>query len=140
MKKMFKSFFLTIGISLSAYVVGCIIADIVGHGNLTFSDWQFTKSAVGIILIAAGFSVPSLVYESKRLPYWAKVLIHMGIGCAVMLAISFSMGWIPLHSGWKICILTVAVQLLLSFVIWFCISARNKKLAERMNQKIKEKQ
>lgn len=95
--------------------------------------------AIGAMLVGVGFSVPAIIYESEKLPYGIKVLIHMGIGCTVMLVTALLVGWIPLEEGWKICTFTVAAEIMAAFLIWLCFSTHYKKMAKKMNQRIKEK-
>ncbi|MFB0920375.1 MAG: DUF3021 domain-containing protein [Oscillospiraceae bacterium] len=135
----------TIGFTLFGIIIGSAIFAIVGicfdikyHGNYSMSDWSYTKMVVSSMLVGIGFSVPSLVYDNEKLPQTIKILIHMGIGCVVMLAVSFSVGWIPLEAGWLVCSSTIAGYLLFAFAIRFICSFYFKREAKQINEKIQK--
>lgn len=139
MNRVIKIALFGIAIGLSIFVIIGIAFDIAYGGTFTLINWRFTKMAVGAMLVGIGFSVPSMIYESEKLPYGIKVLFHMGIGCTVMLVTALLVGWIPLGAGWKICMFAVAAEILAAFLIWRCFLTYYKKMAKQMNQKIKEK-
>lgn len=139
MNRVIRTALLGIAIGLSIFVIIGIAFDIAYSGTFTLVNWEFTKMAIGAMLVGVGFSVPSIIYESEKLSYGIKVLIHMGIGCTVMLVTALLVGWIPLEAGWKICTFAVAAEILAAFLIWLCFSTHYKKMAKQMNQRIKEK-
>ena len=62
----------------------------------------------------------------------------MGIGCAIFLIIAFTVGWIPVQmETWK-CILIVIAELSLSLVLWIIFVVYYKKVAKKMDEKIKD--
>lgn len=65
-----------------------------------------------------------------------KILFHMGIGNAVFLIISFSVGWISLSWGVKGCILAVCIEVLITFGLWLIFALYYKNLAKKMNKKL----
>ena len=68
-----------------------------------------------------------------------KILFHMGIGNAVFLIISFSVGWISLSWGVKGCILAVRIEVLITFGLWLIFALYYKNLAKKMNEKLQAK-
>lgn len=139
MNRVIRATLLGAAIGLSIFVIIGITFDIAHSGTFMLVNWEFTKMAIGSMLVGVGFSVPSMIYESEKLAFGIKVLIHMGIGCTVMLVIAFLVGWIPLKAGWKICTFAVVAEILIAFLIWLCFSIHYKKIAKQMNQRIKEK-
>ena len=140
MKNVFKWSIFGILIGCSIFTAVGIFFDITNHGNFTLTNWSYTKMAIGAMLVGIGFSMPSIVYSNEKLHNAVKVMIQMGIGCAVMLAVAFSVGWIPVESGWKICALAVVGYLLSAFIIWLGFSCYFRREAKQINKKIQQKQ
>ncbi len=140
MKNIYKFIIFGIMISCTIFAVIGVFFDTANHGNFTLINWSYTKMVMGAMLIGIGFSVPALVYDSEKLPQAIKVLIHMGIGCVVMLTVAFSVGWIPLEAGWKVCTLAVGGYLVSAFVIWLACTCYFKREAKQINERIMKKQ
>lgn len=136
-----------IKLSLSGIAIGCTIFTFIGiiinffnNGSFELLQWSFTKMAIGSMIVGMGFSIPSLIYESRKISLLVKILIHMGIGCAIMLITSFTVGWIPLSLGLFIPASIILSMFITAFIIWLCFFTYYKKQAQKMNKKIKEKQ
>lgn len=138
-KNVFRTVFMGMGIGLSIFALTGIIFNILYQGEFVLHDWSYTKMAVGSMAVGIGFSLPSMVYRSRHLPFAMKILIHMGIGCTVMLVTAAYVGWIPFESGWKISLFSILCEVVIAFLIWLGFSRHYKKLAVQMNEKIKEK-
>lgn len=127
-----------IGTALSLFALFGMAFDCFYGGSLVFEDWVYTKMVLGTIAVGAGFSVPTLIYESKKLPYGIKVLIHMGCGCVVMLVTGFIVGWIPRERGVFACVLAAAAQIAVAFVWWAGYTWQFQRMAKKMNDRIRE--
>ena len=55
-------------------------------------------------------------------------MIHMGIGCIVLLLTSWVVGWIPREQGLLGIAKIAAEQLLIAFGIWFGFYLNQKKI------------
>ena len=139
MKKFLHALLFGMAIGCSIFTLVGIAFDIRNSGRHLMEHWSYTKMALGALFVGIGFSAPTPVYDSTRLPLGLKVLIHMGVGCTVMLIIAFAVGWIPTGAGVKVCLLVIGCELLSAFVIWLCCYRHYKKLAEQMNEKIKSR-
>ena len=64
----------------------------------------------------------------------------MVIGCVVMLAIAFLVGWIPTDRGLVPALLAILAMLLTALVIAVFSYRRQKKLAERINRELEQRQ
>ena len=133
-------------ISLQGICIACtiftifgIIFDLSGIEGLSFGTGEFTKQAIGAIFIGIAFSAPSEIYNNEKLPFPLKFIFHMGIGCTVYLITAFKVGWISADFGWKNCLLLIAIELLVAFIIWLGFANHYKKLAKNMNKRIQEK-
>lgn len=138
MQRVFILLIKGIGAALVCFTLGGIIWDTINSGNYTLTNWAYTKMVVGCIIVGTGFSLPALIYYNPTIPYPIKVIIHMGIGCAIFLIIAFTVGWIPVQmETWK-CILIVIAELSLSLVLWIIFVVYYKKVAKKMDEKIKD--
>jgi hypothetical protein len=138
MKKLLKNILLGIGLGSAVFLIICIVFDILGGGSFSLSHWLFTKMAIGSMIVGVGFSVPSMVYDKDRLSRGVQSVIHMGIGSAIMLAVAFIVGWIPVSSGWLACALTILGELFLAFLIWLVFALYYRRLAKEMNKRLQD--
>lgn len=83
MQRVFSLLIKGIGAALVCFTLGGIIWDTINSGNYTLTNWAYTKMVVGCIIVGTGFSLPALIYYNPTIPYPIKVIIHMGIGCAI---------------------------------------------------------
>lgn len=126
-----------IGMALSLFAVFGVFFDVINDGVYCFENFSYTRMVIGAIAVGIGFSIPALIYESKRLSYAIKVFIHMGIGCTILLITGFAVGWITVDNGAFVCIAVVALEFLLAFFIWAGFTLYYRKMAKRMNEQIK---
>ena len=138
-KDLLKSTVISIGMALTIFCLVGIFFDIYYGGNFSLSDYGYTKMALGSIIVGLGFGVPTVVYNKESLPTPVKVIIHMGIGCAIYTAVAFAVGWFGASTTPVQGIIIAAIQLLVAFVIWFCFMRYYRKEAKKMNEKIQAK-
>lgn len=136
MKATLKNILTGIGLGSALFAIAGITFDVIYSGNFQLSNWLYTKMAIGAMLVGVGFSVPSAIYNNDKLSLGIQTLIHMGIGCTVLLFVAFYVGWIPLAAGWVACVLAVLGELLVAFLIWLAFAFYYKRMAKRMNDKI----
>lgn len=136
MKSILRSTGITIGISAVIFCIIGLIIDLHFHGDFRMNHYGFSKMVLGTLVVGLGFGLPSLIYENDRLPLPLKSLIHMGIGCTIMLITAFATGWIPRHSGSSALIFTILGEIALALLIWFCFYLHNKRLVKRLNEQI----
>lgn len=137
-KKVFKSIFYGIVWGWMFFVLTYLVFDLLGasvvteHLNETFR-WQ----ALGSALVGMGFATPSIVYTSERLRLWQQLLIHLGIGMPVYLAVAFWLGWMPRQSAGAV-VGFVLLALVIFFLIWSCFFLYNRHEAKRMNERLRQ--
>jgi hypothetical protein len=122
-----------------ALAIFCIVGmffDITNGGNFSMEGYQFTKMVIGSAIVGIGFGVPTVVYNSEKLPMPVKVLIHMGPGCVIYTIVAYAVGWFG-GSATPVQGLAIAgIQLVVAFIIWFCFNTYYRKEAKQMNEKI----
>jgi hypothetical protein len=129
----------TAGSIAAAAVIFCVIGiifDISNKGTMYLTDYSFTKMAIGAFAVGLGFGVPSIVYQNENISLLIKTLIHMGIGCAVLLITGYLVGWIPVKEGPVTIAAYIAGEVALAFVIWAFYYHSMKKMAKEMNDQI----
>lgn len=136
MKVTLKNILTGFGLGSALFVIAGIIFDMVSSGTFELSNWSYTKMAVGSILIGIGFSVPSAIYDNDKFSLGLQTLIHMGLGCIVLLLVAFNVGWIPIAAGWPAILLAVLGQLVIAFLLWLVFAFHYKQLAQKMNDRI----
>lgn len=138
LKDLLKSTVISIGMALAIFCCVGVFFDIINGGTFTLTDHRFTKMVIGSALVGIGFGVPSMVYNSEKLPMPVKVLIHMGIGCTIYTLVAYSVGWFGGSATITQGLVIAAIQLLVAFIIWFCFMRFYRKEAKQMNEKIQE--
>jgi len=141
-KEIVKSTVISIGIALTIFCIIGIVFDVTLGGTFSLEDYRFTKMIAGCVLVGLGFGVPTVVYNSERMPYPLKVIIHMGIGCAVYLPVAYFVGWFGPVSIFKSPVqvaVIVTVQIAIAFVIWMFFALYYRKEARKMNERIQAK-
>ncbi|MGI6721299.1 MAG: DUF3021 domain-containing protein [Anaerovoracaceae bacterium] len=139
MKKALNTAFIGIGLALAIFAVIGVIFDIYYGGTFVMQGYSFTRMIAGTVCVGLGFSLPTMIYRRESLAFGLKVLFHMGIGCAVMVATAFAVGWVPDGLPWWYCLLIIAGDIGIAFLIWLGFSHHYRTLASRMNRALQEK-
>ncbi|MBR3396300.1 MAG: DUF3021 domain-containing protein [Lachnospiraceae bacterium] len=135
-RDLLKSTVISIGMAMAIFCLVGIVFDIGYKGNFSLDHYRFTKMVVGCVLIGLGFGVPSGIYRKDSLPMPIRVIIHMGIGCAVYTVVACAVGWIGGSATIGQGILIAAIQLAVAFIIWFLFMRYYRAEAKKMNEKI----
>ena len=135
-KDLLKSVVISIGMALVIFSLVCVVFDICNKGSFSLENYRLTKMVAASVIVGLGFGVPTVVYNSERLPMPVKVIIHMGIGCAIYTAVAFAVGWFGGSTTPVQGIIIAVIQLAVAFIIWFCFMRYYRKEAKKMNEKI----
>ncbi len=135
-KDLLKSTVISIGMALTIFSFVGMFFDLINGGNFSMEGYQFTRMVIGSVAVGLGFGVPTVVYNSERLPLPVKILIHMGTGLVIYTVVAYSVGWIGGSATIGQGIVIAGIQLLVAFVIWFCFMRYYRKEAKKMNEKI----
>lgn len=93
---------------------------------------------LGCLVVGIGFGVPSIIYEKEYIPRPFQMVIHMGIGCVVYTIVAFAVGWIPVELGVAKCILILAAQIAVAFIVWLFFLGYYRSEARKINEKIRK--
>ncbi len=137
-KDLVRSTVISIGMALAIFCIIGVFFDIANGGNFSLSGHLFTKMVAGSALVGLGFGVPTIVYNSEKLPMPIKVLIHMGIGCIIYTIVAYAVGWFGASATIGQGLIASVIQLAVAFIIWFFFNMYYRKDAKQMNEKIQE--
>ena len=129
-----------VAISSFLFLLSALITDLNRDGAWAVSGYTVTKMALGSLGVGLGFGLSSIIYAHEKLSRPMQIAIHMVIGCVVMLAIAFLVGWIPTDRGLVPALLAILAMLLTALVIAVFSYRRQKKLAERINRELEQRQ
>ena len=135
-RDLLKSTVISIGMALTIFSLACVVFDITYGGHFSMENYQLTKMVIGSILVGLGFGIPTVAYNSEKLPMPVKVIIHMGIGCSIYTAVAYAVGWFGAAATFTQGLIIAGIQLLVAFIIWFCFMRYYKNEAKRMNERI----
>lgn len=135
---MLRSTAIGIGLAMAIFCLSGVGFDIAYGGHFSLDNYMFTKMVVGCIIIGIGFGAPTVVYRNESLPMPVRVIIHMGIGCAVYTPVAFAVGWMGGAASIGQAILSAIIHLGVAFGIWFLFMRYYRREAEKMNEKIQE--
>ena len=133
-KDLLRSTVISIGIAMSIFCLVGIVFDVGYKGNFSLDNYRFTKMVIGCVLIGLGFGVPTIVYRKDNLPMPIRVIIHMGIGCAVYTIVAYAVGWIGETASIGQGIIIAAIQLAVAFIIWFLFMRYFRAEAKTRNE------
>lgn len=136
LKDLLKSTVISIGMAMAIFFFVGIFFDIGYGGNFSLDNYRFTKMVVGCLIVGLGFGVPTIVYRKENLPMPIRVIIHMGIGCAIYTVVAYAVGWIGGAATVMQGIIIAAIQLGVAFIIWFLFMRYYRAEAKKMNDKI----
>ena len=139
-KMVIKYLYYGIAWGCTVLVFSCLIGSMFGGEDFLLMVMKdFTKQAIGAMLVGIGCGSVSIVYEFEKLPEAAKRLIHFGVGMGVFYPTALYLGWIPFYPG---NILYTISQILIScgiFVaIWLCFYLFNRGEAKKINDSLRE--
>lgn len=140
LKDILKSSLISMMMSFTIFVIVGMIFDLTGGGTFHMENHGFTKMAFACMITGLGFGVPSVLYSMEQLPMPLASVLHLGTGFAIYFIAATYVGWIPTSAGIPACIATVIGVFVVGILIWIGFMKYNKKMAERINSAIREKQ
>jgi len=111
--------------------------DVSGAGELEDFFISYTAGALGSMVIGAGFSISTIVYEFDRLALWLKIIINVLVGFGIFFLVAFRIGLIAvLAPSWVIAIVIFNIIVFIAISVgYYLLSARE---ARSINEKLKE--
>ena len=125
------------------FVAALIFIDICFDNSLSVLPHQYTRIAIGAIIVGVGFVCSSLIYDEDRIPFVVRGLIQLIICAGVLLVGYFISGGIPDGTGFGVGVIYFLVEMGFGVILWlgnfiyFLREARaiKKRLKERNEMK-----
>lgn len=135
---MLKKFITGLVYGCTMFACALIFIQTCLDNSLSVLPYQYTRIAIGAIIIGVGFICSSLIYEEDRIPFVARGLIQLIMCAGVLFVGYFISGGIPDGTGFGIGIIFFLVEIGFGVIIWlgnfiyFLYEARviKKKLQE----------
>ena len=126
-------FLITTGVVISMYFFCLLFAP----------DASFSLSDIGrILLMSVAGDLPFVVFYSKKELSKRKLLvrqaIHIPILLTVLLCFAFRWEWVSIHNAKQIAVFVVLV-LVVYAAVDLAVSLKDKKLTEKLNSRLKER-
>ena len=130
----------TVAISSFLFLLNALISDLNMDGVWSTSGYYVARMAIGALGIGLGFGLASVIYTNPKLSQPAQIAAYMATGCTVMVVIAYLLGFIPTDKGLLPALLAILFMLLTAFIVFALDYRRQKKLADRINQELEQRQ
>lgn len=134
-KKIIKGIFY----GCTMFVAALLFIDICLDNSLMVLPHQYTKSAIGAMIVGVGFVCSSLIYDEDRISFITRGFIQLIICTASLLIGYFVSGGIPTGTGFGVGAIFFMVEIGFGMVIWlgnFIYFLRETKV---IKEKLKER-
>ena len=123
------------------FVAALIFIDLCFDSSLSILPHQYTKIAIGAIIVGVGFVCSSMIYDEDRILFAVRGLIQFGVCVITLLLGYFISGGIPDGTGFGVGVIYFLVEMCFGVILWlgnfiyFLHEARviKKKLDARNN-------
>ena len=98
---------------------------------------NFAVQAVGGILAGILCGSTCIVYTIDRLPFWAQIAIHFGVGLTGYFTLAYKLGWMPTATVFHAAAF-IAFGFAVFTITWSIFYLYNIHEAKKVNKKLKE--
>lgn len=126
------------------FVAALIFIDICFDNSLSVLPHQYTRIAIGAVIVGVGFVCSSLIYDEDRIPFAVRGLIQLVICAGVLLVGYFISGGIPDGAGFGVGVIYFLVEMGFGVILWlgnfiyFLREARAIKIRLKERNEMKE--
>lgn len=125
---------------------GCIFFVFFGviqavTGNEAFMEniyHDFSKHALGTVLVGMGFGTTPFVYTLKNISMFARTTIHFVVGMTVFFSTALYLQWLPYPQKGTMLILEIVISTAFFFAVWSGFYVVNRREAKRINERLRE--
>lgn len=100
------------------FVAALIFIDFCFDNSLSVLPHQYTRIAIGAIMMGVGFVYSSLIYDEDRVPFVVRGLIQLVICASVLLVGYFISGGIPDGAGFGVGAIYFLVEMMFGIILW----------------------
>ena len=120
------------------FVCALLFVNVCLDNNLAVLPYQYTRLAVGALIIGIGFSVSSLIYDEDRIPFLGISVLQLIICILVLLLGVIASGGVPNGSGFGLSIIFFLIEIGFGAIIWFISFMYFWREAKLIQKRIKE--
>lgn len=102
--------------------------------------WEnFTAFSIGVILVSMAFiSTGGMIYETKKLSFGLKLLIHIFVGIGTLLVVGFTTRVFTFENITDI-FLNIGINFFILLIVWVYFYMRDKREVEEINANLRDK-
>lgn len=121
------------------FVAALIFIDICFDNSLSVLPHQYTRIAIGAIIVGVGFVCSSLIYDEDRIPFVVRGLIQLIICAGVLLVGYFISGGIPDGTGFGVGVIYFLVEMGFGVILWLGNFIYFLREARAIKKRLKER-
>ena len=120
------------------FVCALVFIDICLDNSLSVLPHQYTRIAVGAMIVGVRFVMSSLIYDEDRIPFVVRGLIQLIICAATLFNGFFVSGGIPDGTGFGTGTVFFLVEIVFGIIIWLGSFIFFLREARQIKKKLKE--
>ena len=121
------------------FVAALIFIDICFDNSLSVLPHQYTRIAIGAVIVGVGFVCSSLIYDEDRIPFAVRGLIQLVICAGVLLVGYFISGGIPDGAGFGVGVIYFLVEMGFGVILWLGNFIYFLREARAIKKRLKER-
>ncbi len=121
------------------FVAAIIAIDICLDNSLSVLPHQYTRIAVGAMIIGVGFVCSSLIYDEDRIPFAVRGLIQLAICAGTLLAGYFVSGGMPDGAGFGVGLVFFLLEMGFGIILWLGNFIHYLRETRAIKKKLKER-
>lgn len=120
------------------FVCALLFVNVCLDNNLAVLPYQYTRLAVGALIIGIGFSISSLIYDEDRVPFLGRSVLQLVVCVLVLLLGIIVSGGVPNGSGFGLSIIFFLIEIGFGAIIWLISFVYFWREAKLIQKRIKE--
>lgn len=123
---------------LAIFVCALLIVNVCLDNSLAVLPNQYTRCAIGALIIGIGFSCSSLIYEADKISIIVRIFIHLII-CVIVMVIGYHIsGGSPNGTGFGLSLVSFLIEIGVGALIWLGNFIYFLSEAKLIQKKLKE--
>lgn len=120
------------------FVGALIFIEVCLDNSLTVLPYQYSRGALGSILVGEGVILSSLIYEEDRIPFALRLLIQVILCAGTILVAYVVSGGIPDGSGFGTGVVILCAEMGFGVIIWLINLIYYLREAKSIKRRLKE--
>ena len=120
------------------FVCALMFIDICLDNSLSVLPHQYTRIAIGAMVVGVGFVLSALIYDEDRIPYIVRGMVQRSICVGALLLGYFISGGVPNGTGFGTGAVFFLVEMGFGIIIWIINFCNFLREAWLIRKKLKE--